>query len=136
MGFTDYAGGDYRLAATSAFKQRGTDGRDLGADIDSIALASIYRCDAATAVAEAQPRSFECTLSPNPASRRIVLRSNASPGEAAEVVICDRYGRRMHRAMVHAPTETLDISRLRSGVYFVQVTTRSASAVRRLVVLR
>ncbi|MBL0174038.1 MAG: T9SS type A sorting domain-containing protein [Ignavibacteria bacterium] len=136
VGFMDYAAGDYRLSATSTFKNRGTDGRDLGADIDSIALASIYRCDAATGIDEEQPHKFECTLYPNPANGRMVLRTNAFPGEAAEVVVCDRYGRQMHRATVHAPTEILDISRLRSGVYFVQVTTRGASVVRRLVVLR
>src|SRR5581483_11802382 len=37
VGFVDLAGGNYRLAATSLYKNAGTDGRDVGADIDSIA---------------------------------------------------------------------------------------------------
>ena len=51
--FVDYANGGvdyhgYALAGTSPFKNAGTDGKDLGADIDSIAKASIYKCDAPT----------------------------------------------------------------------------------------
>jgi hypothetical protein len=34
--FVDYAGGNLRLAANSPFKGAGTDGKDLGADIDSL----------------------------------------------------------------------------------------------------
>ncbi|HEX3704197.1 MAG TPA: putative Ig domain-containing protein, partial [Vicinamibacterales bacterium] len=34
--FVDYAGGDYHLQPTSAYKNAGTDGADLGADIDAL----------------------------------------------------------------------------------------------------
>jgi hypothetical protein len=40
VGFTDLAGGDYRLAAGSPYGDAGTDGRDLGADIDRLELAT------------------------------------------------------------------------------------------------
>jgi hypothetical protein len=36
VGFVDQAGGNYRLAPDSPYKSLGTDGRDLGADIDAI----------------------------------------------------------------------------------------------------
>lgn len=39
VGFVDYAGGNYRLAATSLYKNAGTDGFDIGADIDAILVA-------------------------------------------------------------------------------------------------
>ncbi len=40
--FVDYAGGDYHLQPSSAFKNAGTDGADLGANIDAVnAAASI-----------------------------------------------------------------------------------------------
>src|SRR5207253_3029763 len=32
--FVDFAGGNYRLLASSAYKNMGTDGKDLGADVD------------------------------------------------------------------------------------------------------
>lgn len=35
-GFADRAGGNYRLAPTSPYKNAGTDGKDIGADIDAL----------------------------------------------------------------------------------------------------
>ena len=40
VGFVNLAGGDYRLQATSPYKNAGTDGRDVGADIDSVNAAT------------------------------------------------------------------------------------------------
>ena len=40
VGFVDRAGGDYRLASGSPYKGQGTDGQDLGADIDAVDLAT------------------------------------------------------------------------------------------------
>jgi hypothetical protein len=34
--FVDFAGGNYRLLVTSAYKNAGTDGKDLGADVDAV----------------------------------------------------------------------------------------------------
>ena len=39
VGFADYAGGDYRLTRTSKYKGLGTDGKDLGADMDGLGKA-------------------------------------------------------------------------------------------------
>ena len=39
VGFVNYAAGNYRLDATSPYKNAGTDGKDLGADIDAIEMA-------------------------------------------------------------------------------------------------
>ena len=36
MGFADYAGGDYRLTRASKYKGLGTDGKDLGVDMDTL----------------------------------------------------------------------------------------------------
>jgi hypothetical protein len=36
VGFLDYSGGNYRLVATSPYKNAGSDGKDVGADIDAI----------------------------------------------------------------------------------------------------
>src|SRR2546430_7035552 len=38
--FVDFAGGNYRLASGSPYKSAGTDGRDLGADLDAVATAT------------------------------------------------------------------------------------------------
>jgi hypothetical protein len=36
VGFADFAQGDYRLSPTSKYRARGTDGKDLGADLDAL----------------------------------------------------------------------------------------------------
>ncbi len=40
VGFVNRAGGDYRLSSSSSFKNRGTDGRDPGADVDAVNAAT------------------------------------------------------------------------------------------------
>jgi hypothetical protein len=40
VGFVNYAVGDYRLLVSSPFKNAGTDGKDIGADIDAINAAT------------------------------------------------------------------------------------------------
>jgi hypothetical protein len=49
VGFVNLAAGDYHLALTSPYKNAGTDGKDLGADIDAITTAT------ATAISGAGP---------------------------------------------------------------------------------
>lgn len=39
VGFVNFAGGNYRLGPSSLYKNQGTDGKDLGADLDAIAAA-------------------------------------------------------------------------------------------------
>ncbi len=40
VGFANLAGGDYHLASTSLYKNAGTDGKDIGADIDAVLAAT------------------------------------------------------------------------------------------------
>ena len=40
VGFVNYNGGDYHLSAASPYKNAGTDGKDLGADIDAVNAAT------------------------------------------------------------------------------------------------
>ena len=40
VGFVNYSGGDYHLAPASPYKNAGTDGKDLGADIDAVLAAT------------------------------------------------------------------------------------------------
>jgi hypothetical protein len=40
VGFVNQSGGNYRLSSTSPYKSGGTDGKDVGADIDAIDAAT------------------------------------------------------------------------------------------------
>lgn len=44
VGFVDFGGGNYRLSGSSPYKNAGTDGRDLGADIDAVERAIRGTC--------------------------------------------------------------------------------------------
>ena len=55
VGFVNYAGGDYRLAASSPYKNAGTDGKDVGADIDPINAATANVISGATSPAVPPP---------------------------------------------------------------------------------
>jgi hypothetical protein len=39
VGFSDYQSGDYELLSSSPYKNKGTDGEDIGADVDAIQTA-------------------------------------------------------------------------------------------------
>lgn len=64
VGFVNYALGDYHLLASSPYKHLGTDGKDLGADLDSIAMVSIYNCQSVSAVEETGGSAAGYSLSP------------------------------------------------------------------------
>ncbi|MEJ7709164.1 MAG: hypothetical protein WKF84_04725 [Pyrinomonadaceae bacterium] len=40
VGFVDFSGGDFRLSSTSLYKNAGSDGKDVGCDIDALKIAS------------------------------------------------------------------------------------------------
>jgi len=71
--FVDYAGGNFRLGDSSAYNNAGTDGKDLGADIDALEAAS-----APNPRPTAHPQSV---TTPEDASVAIVLTGSDPAGE-------------------------------------------------------
>jgi len=65
VGFVNYAGGDYRLAPTSPYKNAGTDGKDIGADI--VALNAATACAVSGACSGPPPPPIT-SISLSPAS--------------------------------------------------------------------
>ena len=55
LGFVDFSGGNYRLAASSAYKNAGTDGRDVGADIDAVEDATCGAIDGVPCTSSGPP---------------------------------------------------------------------------------
>src|SRR2546426_8452482 len=81
VGFVSYAGGDFHLAVSSPYKNAGTDGKDLGADIDAVLAATP---GVAAGSAPTDP-SAPVTVSPSSASFGSVAVGTASG--AADVQI-------------------------------------------------
>lgn len=42
VGFVDLDGGDYRLRASSPYRKAGTEGNDLGADIEALRVSGLF----------------------------------------------------------------------------------------------
>ena len=57
VGFVDFSGGNYRLTASSAYKNAGTDGRDVGADIDAVEDATCGAVDGVPCASGPSPPS-------------------------------------------------------------------------------
>src|SRR5438309_1801545 len=61
VGFVNYAGGDYRLAASSPYKHAGTDGLDIGADSERINKATAYAGSGLCPFASPSPPALSVT---------------------------------------------------------------------------
>jgi hypothetical protein len=66
VGFIDFAGGNYKLAASSAYRNAGLDGKDVGADIDAINAATAVSVSGAGTTPPAAPSSLAATATVAP----------------------------------------------------------------------
>ncbi|HZV71868.1 MAG TPA: T9SS type A sorting domain-containing protein [Saprospiraceae bacterium] len=134
VGFVDYAGGDYRLSSTSPYKNAGNDGKDLGADIDSIITAFIYRCDLQTGTEDVQVSQIECLVFPNPVDQNLHIRISGLESGLYEISIYDQLGRKMISKKSDSNVEELRTSTLYTGVYLLQLKFKEKIIVRKMVV--
>lgn len=119
VGFVDTTMGNYRLAASSPYKNAGTDGKDLGADLDSIAKSSTYICDAPMASVKAPVSEKIVNIYPNPADQFITIETNASDRDATIITISDELGKTIFSQRSSHNSETINITELPNGVYFL-----------------
>lgn len=133
VGFANYTAGDYRLAAGSPYKNRGTDGKDMGADMDSIVIASIYQCGSITGISETKPATTEYTVFPVPARSQVTLQEPTGSFPLNYIVFSE-YGTPVFASAAYSPSITIDISHLPDGVYFVTMMSQGASVIRKILV--
>lgn len=138
IGFFDFnsgIGGDYRLLSGSEFANAGSDGADIGADIEALKLATAGvlsglndDCETLTTKTdfEIEPKSISYILPmPNPGSNSVFI-----PGaqyQNTNVVILNMEGKVMDdvRASVLADGCLIDTSALRAGLYIIQMQSKS-----------
>ncbi|MBC7774972.1 MAG: T9SS type A sorting domain-containing protein [Phycisphaerae bacterium] len=136
VGFVNYAAGDYRLANASPYKNLGTDGKDLGADIDSNALGSVYDCSPATPVVEADKDRFQLVLFPVPVKAQLHVQMGVTPGTAMRICIYDLFGQEIYARSSTGNDEALDVSMFPEGIYWLVVQSQTSVATRKFVVQR
>lgn len=119
VGFIDTSAGNLRLNISSPYKSTGTDGRDLGADMDSIEKASTYICDMTTDEVQTRIERVTSTLYPNPADRFLIVETNAAEHGAMMITLSDELGRVILSIRSTQDTEKINTSELPNGVYIL-----------------
>ena len=133
VGFVNYTGGDYRLSSSSPYKNSGTDGKDLGADIDSIAMVSIYSCDEPAGITE--PKS---TILPNiypiPADDILHIQTDLGNDINTQFGIYDQLGRRIDSKYSYSGDVSFDTSKLPNGIYILIIRNNEKVIVKKVVI--
>ena len=123
VGFNDYAGGDYRLNSGSPFKNKGTDGKDLGADVDSITIASTYLCEGTSGFTDHNAPQISGIAFPEPANSYVTLPINNVTGHTILFTVYDLYSHSVMSNSSGAEILRITTSDLTNGIYFVKVIT-------------
>lgn len=119
--FMNYAEGDYRLTSTSPYKNLGTDGKDLGADIDSITIMSTYYCDVQTGSEDLIPKSIYAIVFPVPADTYLHVDPELLQSSQSQISIYDMAGRKVFSKKLNLPESVINISTLMNGIYILEM---------------
>src|SRR5207302_9865785 len=82
VGFANLAGGDYHLAAGSPYKHAGTDGKDIGANIDALGTATAFAVSGINPAAQSAPPTVSITPAGTDFATLTVRGSAARPSTA------------------------------------------------------
>jgi hypothetical protein len=136
VGFVNYAGGDYHLTPASPYKRLGSDGKDLGADIDSIVIASTYTCGGKpSGIAGTDAPKAQSLLFPLPAKSSMQVRTTLSQGNPTQISISDLRGIEvLSQGLSDENQGLIDVSALPNGIYIARVELKNGFVVQRFVV--
>lgn len=116
-GITDSAAANYRLLPGSPYKNAGTDGKDIGADLDTILKYSTYLGDGEETQSVASREIIsDIQLYPLPADKILYVKIDAS---SIKLSVLDLLGREVMSAGGEA--DALDVSTLANGVYILRI---------------
>jgi hypothetical protein len=131
--FNSGVGGDYRLLPTSPFSGNGSDGQDIGADIEKLNMATASVISGSNKVCDAQTTS---TDQGNSHLETPVMQPRPNPGQhfvfipmaeehQSSVLMMNREGLIMHAVTYSQKKDgwELDTSSLCNGMYFIRIQT-------------
>ncbi len=135
VGFIDTSADNFRLGASSPYKNGGTDGKDLGANIDSIVSSSIYVCDdVSTAEVQTPVPDISRSVFPNPADTYLIVQTNTDYQDAVFISLFDGIGRQILFFRSTQYSEKLYTADLASGVYTLHIRSKGAMKSSKFVV--
>jgi hypothetical protein len=134
VAFVDAAGGNYRLAASSPYKYLGTDGKDLGADIDSIAIAGIYGCDISTGTTGMGVQPLAVTLYPVPADGILHIQTGLAAEQTVQISIYNLVGQVMSSKTSIPGDLEVCTTTLREGIYVLKIGSKGQLCFKKFIV--
>jgi hypothetical protein len=130
-GITDSAAANYRLLPGSPYKNAGTDGKDIGADLDTIFKYSTYLGDeGGTQTVASHESTLKIQLYPSPADNILYVNTDASN---VKFRVLDLLGREVMSAQDQS---TIDVSHLPPGVYLLHAKATDRNRISRFVIAR
>ncbi|MCX6154759.1 MAG: T9SS type A sorting domain-containing protein [Candidatus Kapabacteria bacterium] len=133
VNFIDFTGGNYRLSASSIYKNLATDGKDLGADIDSINLMSIYQCDTKTKVSDLINKQ-DLMIFPNPSDEILHIRTNEMGDNKAEISVYNLFGENLITITSNSKEGSIDMTKFPDGIYILAIKLKERTEVRKIIV--
>lgn len=125
VGFADTANDNYALLPTSPYYGAGSDGTDIGADVDSL---EVYTANVLTgqwpACADFSTGTYDAeriapfTLFPNPATSVVTVRSGTADANS-RIIVSDATGRVIMDRPMRGPETMIDLADVRSSLLVV-----------------
>ncbi|MDQ3142718.1 MAG: T9SS type A sorting domain-containing protein [Bacteroidota bacterium] len=120
VNFVNYAGGDYRLATNSPYKNAGTDGKDIGCDITALntIITACSKVTTATLYLETNERILKICPNPNKGTFTLYM-----PGLATKTIsVFDVMGRPVNVIVTkYQQTANLDMNPVIKGLYLLRI---------------
>ena len=140
VGFSDYAGGildyhGYALAGNSPFANAGTNGADIGVNMEALDAAMIMdrSCDSIpTKILDIPPFELAFQLYPNPAGDEFFI-TTTSPEQFA-YSICDLTGRELQAGTYDGNKTRIDARFIPAGMYVVHLVSKDVRGSRIMVI--
>ena len=121
VGFVDTSTGNFRLIATSPYRNAATDGRDLGASMDLIDTASTYVCQTGSAAVQSSVALFDVEVSPNPVSSFLNYTSAQSFERRISISISDVLGKEVFTDPSAEASGKVNVTGLENGAYLFRI---------------
>ncbi|MBL7983648.1 MAG: T9SS type A sorting domain-containing protein, partial [Flavobacteriales bacterium] len=127
VGFADAANNDYALLPTSPYYGAGSDGTDIGADIDSLNMYTAHVLSGQWPACSDFPTSMNgpestaaFTLFPNPATGVVTVRSSTASANS-RILVSDATGRVILDRPIRGPETAIDLTDVRSSVVIIRL---------------
>ncbi|MFZ1514137.1 MAG: T9SS type A sorting domain-containing protein [Saprospiraceae bacterium] len=140
VGFYDFANGgvdylNYRLKNSSTYFKNGSDGKDIGADMNLIKAAFERNRDCSSVMTAVNEMDFnyEFLIYPNPAKDKLKIETFGK--EFFSYNIYNQQGHIFKSGNITEPSQEINISGIKPGIYYIKLFNTRLMGLNKLVIL-